>query len=581
MALAGFKFSSQAETPNDFLARTFLFIAFVLGLLSFFVTINLVLKISTFEALAAEIFASTLLAMFLSRKRPSKKKSLNLDLAREVVLIVGLVCYGLFCLDKVHSNYTGQASSYLKPVFEAKNVNYPYPFFSDEWHAIALSKKSMLDGHMPFYYPYSSGELRFLNVQWIFHNFNTGIYQFFSLEPLTSHVHLGMSINIMIVIFCFLILRLVDITRVSAFFSSALVFHLAHASNFPTIWSYLPIHLGLLFFLASVLSFFSHQRMLGLFFGAIVFLAYPPLVLFLIPFFWASRKSVSSKDVLIFTAGSILIFVGFLFLNQSSGGVQATIQYLASRLVFLKPTPEIYDILNPFKLISIVAICLALIGLSDVRKSKPVFLVTLIFVSIFWVCYSLTPWRLIIDYPRVAFLGGLFVSLIAGFGLDRIGRNLSKYRIVRDLICVSYLIWYGVNYTQLNNGQNMNVELHDGSKRNLAVRPPANLILHPDDLRIAEKIGAAFLISDPWKSTVLATAAQVKPLFLKSGTISDLSPVKYDDFVKNICLNIKPYWRIRFFLYFHESIQVKCDGLVMMDTSAENFKLYFHEGRPN
>lgn len=583
LTTSGFLFARRSLSPAEFLGRFLIFAVFVIFTQSIFTSINLILKISSFEILVFELSLMGLAILFWLRRTSPRTFALSgligRDLASECLAAIALILYGTFCLTKVHSGYVGFASSFLQPEFFTSGLNYPYPYFSDEWHAVSLSQKSLTTGIMPFYYPYSTTPLGFINVQWLFHNFNSGIFQFFFIEPLTSYVNLGIVINIGIVALSFSILRALGVTRISSFLAASLIFHITHASNFPSVWAYLPIHLGIISLLAGMLSLIYQWRLLYLFFWTLTYLVYPPLILFILPLVWLARGKISLKIPTLCLASGVLVFLVALFFNSSMTTASPDIwHYLFSRVIFLKPTPEIHDSLNPFFIISPVAICLAMLGLTQVRKRAPLLLLSLIMTSLFWITYSLTPWRFVIDYPRVAFICALCVSLLSGFGLDQLIKNQSRFRTLFSIVFLIYLGWYGFNYTQFNDWGSLQVQLTDGSERIIKARPPANLILTPDDLRIAGKIKNEFFVSDPWKSTALAAAAQVRPLFLKSGTISDLSPIKYDEFKLDICKHLKPYWRLRFYVYFHESTPVNCEGLVFQDSSAENFKLYFHAG---
>lgn len=561
------------------------------GLLS----INLIFNLVSLSALRSATLFGFLLASFglawfyqisKSRQKRSTHQRLQIyfssEFFKEAFVLGSLFGYGLWCLLSIRLNYSGFISTLLSPQTYAQGLSSSYPQFVDEWYAVAFSKFTLIHSEMPFVDPVSFSKQFFLNIQWLFHNFNSSIFMLLDLDPLTSYVYVGLGINLGICVLIYLIQRQLGIDRFSSFFASALALHLTHGSNLPTLWSYLPIHLGLFTFLSGVLCLLMQAYPLLLVFWILSFFIYPPLALFFFPAFFLERKRIAQQKtkIIFLLAITILIFSSILFYYWRPGDEGSGFwSYIFNRMFFQKHSPNIYDSLNPFWIVSPAILFLALIGVRQIWSRSKYIGIVLIQGALLWGVYYFSSFRFIIDYPRVVLLVGLLLSVVAGFGGAKVIESLKGYKNFLVIPGCLYLLWFGFKFTENNRWEKLTVSHVVDPSQKLSPRPPFNLILQPDDLRIGKELSGHFLVSDPWKSTVLAVTVGAVPVFLKSGTISGRVSLSYEDFLKDPCRHLARYWRISFYVYLPETLGFNCPNLFRKDKSKEGFILYEHIGR--
>lgn len=72
-------------------------------------------------------------------------------------ILLFVIAVAVLSLAQVHFNYTGKYSMVDDQLFQyhqAKNMEYVYPYFSDEWYAVALIKKAILSRSLPIINPF-------------------------------------------------------------------------------------------------------------------------------------------------------------------------------------------------------------------------------------------------------------------------------------------------------------------------------------------------------------------------------------------------------------------------------------------
>ncbi|OGZ78311.1 MAG: hypothetical protein A2358_00915 [Candidatus Staskawiczbacteria bacterium RIFOXYB1_FULL_37_44] len=184
-------------------------------------------------------------------------------------------------LYQVHYNYSGEYGMVNDRLFQyrqAKNMQYVYPYFSDEWYAVSLVKESINSHSLPLKNPFDNSF--FPNLEIFFHSFIAEIMLLFKLDPLTQYAVLSIFFNALIIVLAYLLLRINNVSKFSSAAASLSILYIASSSNLPGIWNLLPFTMGIILFLIGG-CFFAEKNikmtMLSFLFGA---LFYPPLIIF-------------------------------------------------------------------------------------------------------------------------------------------------------------------------------------------------------------------------------------------------------------------------------------------------------------
>jgi len=194
-----------------------------------------------------------------------------------------LIMITFFQLWSTHYNYSGKSMTMHRKVVEVTGLNYPLPFVVDEWYHVALSKYMFKSKSLPTIVPLVKIYSEFRNVQMPFHLFNSSLFQILRLDPLYSYVPLMLVMNSFLIVLCYMILRQWGLSEVVCLFTSLSITHLSHGANLMTLWSYMPINLGIILVLC---FFFFHYTFDKLFFNLSAVLSiifYPPLLVFVFP----------------------------------------------------------------------------------------------------------------------------------------------------------------------------------------------------------------------------------------------------------------------------------------------------------
>lgn len=312
-------------------------------------------------------------------------------------LLLAVIAISFLMLCQVHYRYTGEISvvSDTTAVYhQVKNMEYVYPYFSDEWYAVSLIKYSIASHSLPFKNPLDGYSL--INFEVFFHSFLSEIFLILGLNPLTQYNLVSLFFNILIIALAYIFLRFCNISKISSAISSLAILYITCGANFPGTWHLLPITLGILLLFAGFCFIeFGNLKLSVLSFIA-VSLFYPPffiffglgLLVFLFqklkdgPWYPLGRVLKLDKNILkkisYFAFAAILIIpTAYIVLMISPWS--SSVNYIASRLFFVSfagsyiPRYSLYDV------IPIPIILLALAGLYPVYKKRKY-----LFFSWFW-----------------------------------------------------------------------------------------------------------------------------------------------------------------------------------------------------
>jgi hypothetical protein len=219
-------------------------------------------------------------------------------------------------------------------------------------------------------------------------------------------------------------------------------------------------------------------------------------------------------------------------------------------------------------------------GIAFVLKEKKWLFSVALLGTVFWLFYSFTIKRFLIEYERVVFFTSIIVTIISGFGIEKFKDYLNqKYnkidwhflRYLKIGIIVMFLIlipfytrresWKTVILTNVYNG----VVSYP--------KAPANNYLTEDDIRIFKDIKNKRFLSLGWKGTVVSIVTENYPIVAKEGTLSAGEEKTIYEFLQAGCdrkRSIAKKIKIDY-IYLHD---FDCSGFEKVDDSKEGLVLY-------
>jgi|GEM_PF-582558 len=524
---------------------------------------------------------------FLSfpRKRESRERELNsgspiksgMTLKKIDWALMFVVVVGFLTLYQVHYNYTGKiniATDKHVMYHQASNMQYVYPYFSDEWYSVALIKNSIENHTLPITNPFDNSF--FLNLELFFHSFLAEIILILNLDPLTQYAFLSIFFNLLILVLAYIFLRINNLPCNISAISALCLLYITYGANMPGLWNLIPFNMGIIFCLI-MFVFISLKDFKMTFFASILgSLFYPPLFVFYLLglVFMFFEKYKNNKDFLLKVLGYLFILFVFLpviYLILMISPLSNATNYIFSRLFFISFTAPYIPNFAIYNMMLWPIILLAIIGLLFVFKGKKWLFFQFILGSIMWIIYSFTINRFMIEYERIVILTSIIITIISGFGLNEIVNKFKYLKYINIVVLLLFLLFVPL-YTQRESWKNLTLlESQSGFKG--TPKAPANNYLTEDDLRIFENIKNVKFLSIPWKGTVIGTATNNYAVVTKEGTISMGKENIVNNFLNADCAN-KEYIALSLkvdYVYLYDFV---CPSFEKQDKSKEGLILY-------
>ena len=166
-----------------------------------------------------------------------------------LILVIFILFIELF---SVHYNYTGKITLVTEPTYrEVKNMEYVYPYFSDEWYAVSLIEYSINSNSLPLKNPLQ--DKTFLNLELPFHSFISEIMLLLDLRPLTQYSILALFSGLLICLLVYFFLIFNKVQKLPAAITILFVPYIVNGATLPGVWYLLPITMGII---SILLSFF-------------------------------------------------------------------------------------------------------------------------------------------------------------------------------------------------------------------------------------------------------------------------------------------------------------------------------------
>lgn len=498
-----------------------------------------------------------------------------------VILFVTIV--SLLTLYQVHFNYTGEiniATDYRPSYHEVKNMEYVYPYFSDEWYAVSLVQGAIENHSLPVNNLLNNKF--FPNLELFFHSFIAQIMLLLGLNPLLNYTILSIFINTLIILLMYLFLRLSDISRLSAGIASLLALYIPSGANIPGFWHLIPLSSGILFFLFTLCFMKIGNIKISTLGTILACLFYPPLAPFYLLawlVFLYSKSKDKKKALKLFSKIAIVsvIVAPIIYSLTKAAPFSKTIDYLLSRIFFEAFSAPFISQIYFFDIIPILSILLLTFGLYFLVKNKKwILLSTFILGILYWFLYSLSTYRFFAEYERIVILTSIIIVIISGFGLKQIEnyikeKDLKIFKMAEIAILLSFLILIPF-YTKANAWKKI-VAIDPQTKIISYPKSVANNYLTEEDLKLFSDIKDKRFLSIPWKGTVIGVATRNNPIVTKQGTISIGSNSVIGKFLgancnekKNMAKDLKLDY-----IYLNE---YDCPNFVKIGQSSEGFYLY-------
>ncbi len=506
----------------------------------------------------------------------------RIDWALVLVFIISLAT-----LFQVHFNYTGRYNMVNDELFQyhnANNMSYVYPYFSDEWYAVALAKESINSHSLPLKNPFDNSF--FFNVEMFFHSFIAEIMLFLGLSPLNSYTTLSIFINTLIIVLAYIFLRESNLSKTTSAVFALCLLYITSASNLPGIWNLIPFTMGIFFSLIGMIFMLKDKLKMALLSLLLVALFYPPLVIFygLAVAFYLFIK-FKLKDKLVFFVKPLMIIISVmlvLFVLVMISPLSGFLNYIFSKIFYKSFTGSFTPQFNPFYIVPWLAIFLLPFGLFYIFKNKKWVFYQFMLGIILWIFYAFSNFRIVIGYERTVIYVSFLAVLISAFSVGRIKDYIQKkfsydaskiIKFTEIAVIILFLITTPF-YTQNDRWQKLILTNYKIQADSIP-KSPANNYLTNDDLTIFQNIKSAKFLSAPWKGTVVAISTGNYPVITKGGTITMgyENPIFYQQFLDSDCqvkVNIAKEKNIDY-VY---STPFTCQGFNKLNESKEGFTLY-------
>ena len=196
-------------------------------------------------------------------------------------VLVAVVLLAALFLSRVHHGYIGSYSTVPSHEYlETASLTYTYPYFSDEWYAVALANEAIRSKSLPLANPLIPQNPPFVNFEFAFHAFIAELVVLLNLDALTDYVKLSVGVNTMLILVLYLFLRSLHTSPLAAAGGSLSALFITSGANLPGIWNLIPITMGIMTLVLGLAFIKLEKRTMTLLLAFLTLLFYPPLVIF-------------------------------------------------------------------------------------------------------------------------------------------------------------------------------------------------------------------------------------------------------------------------------------------------------------
>ncbi len=504
------------------------------------------------------------------------KKLINRQ--NSLVIIAFVVVF--FNLLSVHYNFTGTVNSYGGS-YEVKNSTYIYPYFSDEWVAIAFVNYTIESQSIPAFNPLTEKD-EYHNPLVPYFSFLSDIFLFFGFDPLDDYEFVNLLVGMFICLTFFMLLLSMGIDKRVATLSVLIIPYITNGGNLPGIWFLIPMTFALIFYLISLIGFAKEDNKLLASASLLTICLYPPFIVFVLPVLFAlvfRNKGAKIKTLikgLLFSTGVSLIAIvlvgSIVFSSFKLSAILDTFHYYFFRtnLVGGYLSFPIWVVLPLFVL------PFAIFGIFLAIRKKLYFILLPLFTGLaFWLCYVGAERVLIIDFPRIVVITAFLILIFFGIAFNYLAKRFinEKYKNILTAMCIFVAMMLSLTYTENDSWRGL--MLHSSGDPDdimLSPAPTASRFLTEDDLTLFSSFTKKYFISPPWKGLVISAATGNYPMATKPSTVGVFT-LNYDWFVNTSCKE-KDEASTKHNLSYAYSTEFDCPNFIEQGESSEGLVLY-------
>ncbi len=483
-------------------------------------------------------------------------------------------------LSFAHYLYTGKINT-INGSEQTKLSFNKYPYFSDEWIAISLSKYSIENKSLPIVNPLNKNR-PFPNPMFPYFSFISEIFLISKTNPVTSFVPLSIFFSLIISLLSFIFIKKLNISDISSTLTILSLPYITVGANLPGLWHLIPMNLGIIFMLVGLISTIQKEKKLLFLSSILSVIFYPPSIIFIIPIIislYISKEKIISKKDFIFLLSFIIIGI-ILFSTILDYIRNDNIIEKINNLIFRKNLEPGIPMFNIFYILPIWTLIFSILGIFSIIKNKIFCLILPILTgSIFWLCYTQTMKVFIIDYPRVVVFMSILLTITSALGIEylinktEIKKYITKYEKIIILSIFSIFIILIPFYTKLNRWDKLRLVIKNNNKESkVNPAPPANKYLTDEDLKIFDNIKNKKFVSIAWKGLTIGASTGNFPSESKPSTIANRF-LSYSNFIRADCPT-KNNMVKKYKIDFVYSKEFKCDNFLQISKSLEGNILY-------
>jgi len=464
---------------------------------------------------------------------------------KEIDWILILVIVTLFIqLYSIHYNFTGTITTAVYPFYEdVENMKYVYPYFVDEWYSIAFIEKSIESRSLPLknplvrsYFLESLGKPDdFVNLELPFHSLISEIILLLNLDPLTQFTIIAIITGILVCLLIYFLLRFNNVGKLPAAIACLSVPYIVVSGNLPGIWNLLPVILGIILTLLGFFFVSERNIKMIIFMSFLIVIFYPPLIIFYVLasfsslFFseFFSKKRLLKLFLAYFGMFVIILSIMFLLALLARPQVGEASSYLMSKIYHNILIPNSIPQFLIYNIIPIPILILSVFGFLIKLKEKAWLIAPIVLGLIYWGVYTFSTSVFVIEYSRIVLITSIILTILSGFGLHYLIILINNVPIIKRFNVLNYLqilmiiilFLMSFSYTERDNWKELKLVTKKSGTTFLPASP-ANIYLHPDDLRLFSGLKNKTFLGVPWKGTVLGIATDNFPINIKAGTLA-------------------------------------------------------------
>lgn len=501
-------------------------------------------------------------------------------ISKQNLLVVTAFAIVFFNLLSVHYNFTGTVNSYGGS-YEVENSTYIYPYFSDEWVAIAFINYTIESQSIPAFNPLTE-KVEYHNPLVPYFSFLSDIFLFCGFDPLDDYEFVNLLVGLTTCLMFFMLLLSIGVDKRVSALVVLVIPYITNGGNLPGIWFLIPMTFALIFYLISLIGFAKGDNKLLSAASFLTICLYPPFIVFVLPVLFAlvfRNKGAKIKTLikgLLFPVGISLVAIALV----------GSIVFSSFKLLVILETLHFYffrtNLVGGYLsfpiwiVLPLFVLPFALFGILLAIRNKLYFILLPLFTGLaFWLCYVGAERVLIIDFPRVVVITAFLVLIFFGIAFNYLAKRFidERYKNILTAVCIFVAMVLSITYTENDSWKGLKLHSNDDPEDvMLYPAPTASRFLTEEDLMLFSSFTKKKFISPPWKGLAISAATGNYPMATKPSTVG-VFVMNYDWFVNASCKE-KDEASIDNNLSYAYSTEFDCPNFIKIGESSERLVLY-------